>query len=77
MAKAGMRRPDPKESHGTESNHKTHFPKNEVPPVPVIQGEAKHGNAKARPIVMDGTRYPHKVFHEPQADSTAVDPKAR
>ena len=56
MAKAGMRRPDPKEPHGTESNHKTHFPKNEVPPVPVIQGEAKHGNAQARPIVMDGTR---------------------
>ena len=24
MAKAGMRRPDPKEPHGTESNHKTH-----------------------------------------------------
>ena len=22
MAKAGMRRPDPKEPHGTESNHK-------------------------------------------------------
>ena len=24
MAKAGMRRPSPKEPHGTESNHKTH-----------------------------------------------------
>jgi hypothetical protein len=48
MAKAGMRRPDPKEPHGTESNHKTHFPKNEVPPVPEIQGKAKTGNAKAK-----------------------------
>ena len=43
MAKAGMRRPDPKEPHGTESNHKTKIPKNEVPPVPEIQGAEKHG----------------------------------
>ncbi|WP_312643431.1 hypothetical protein [Hydrogenoanaerobacterium sp.] len=50
MAKAGMKRPDPKEPHGTESNRITHFPKNEVPPVPEIQGKAKHGNAKAGPI---------------------------
>ena len=41
MAKAGMRRPDPKDPHGTESNRKTHFPKNEVAPVPEIQGKAK------------------------------------
>ena len=40
MAKAGMRRPDPKEPHGTESNHKAHNPKNDVPPVPEIQGKA-------------------------------------
>ena len=40
MAKAGMRRPDPKDPHGTESNRKTHFPKNEVAPVPEIQGTA-------------------------------------
>ena len=33
MAKAGMRRPDPKEPHGTESNHKTKIPKNEMPPL--------------------------------------------
>lgn len=50
MAKAGMRRPDPKEPHGTESNHKPHFPKNEVPPVPEIQGKAKRGHEKANPI---------------------------
>jgi len=47
MAKAGMRRPDPKQPHGTESNHKPHFEKNEMNPVPEIQGKAKHGNKKA------------------------------
>ena len=46
MAKAGMKRPDPKEPHGTESNHKTNFPKNESPPVPEIQGKMKHGKIK-------------------------------
>lgn len=50
MAKAGMRRPDPKDPHGTESNHKMHYPKNEVPPVPEIQGKAKSGKEKAGPI---------------------------
>lgn len=49
MAKAGMRRPDPKESHGTESNKNMHIKKNTVKPVPEIQGEAKTGNKKARP----------------------------
>ena len=41
MAKAGMRRPNPKELHGTESNQKQHFSKNDVPPVPEIQGKEK------------------------------------
>lgn len=50
MAKAGMRRPDPSEPHGTESNKKTHFPKNEARPVPEIQGKAKSGDVKANPI---------------------------
>ncbi len=50
MAKAGMRRPDPSDPHGTESNHKQHFKKNEVDPVPEIQGKAKHGNKKAGKI---------------------------
>lgn len=50
MAKAGMRRPDPKEPHGTQSNNKTHIPKNDVPPVPEIQGKAKTGNKKANPM---------------------------
>ena len=43
MPKPGMRRPDPREPHGTESNHISRFPKNEVSPVPEIQGKAKHG----------------------------------
>ncbi len=50
MAKAGMKRPDPSESHGTESNKKQKHPKNDMPPVPEIQGKAKHGNKKAGPI---------------------------
>lgn len=47
MAKAGMRRPDPKDPHGTESNRKMHIPKNVVEPVPEIQGKAKNGKRKA------------------------------
>jgi len=50
LAKAGMRRPDPKEPHGTESNHKTHIPKNDVQPVPELQGKAKHTKEKAPPM---------------------------
>ena len=57
MAKAGMRRPDPKEPHGTESNRKTHFPKNDVVPVPELQGKAKSGKEKAKPISAA-----HKVY---------------
>ncbi len=51
MAKAGMRRPDPKDPHGTQSNHKQHFPKNDVPPVPEIQGKAKMTKQRANPIL--------------------------
>jgi len=50
MAKAGMRRPSPKEPHGTESNRKTHIPKNDVPPVPELQGKQKSGKEKAKPL---------------------------
>ncbi|MDS0528155.1 hypothetical protein NNC19_20920 [Clostridium sp. SHJSY1] len=46
MAKAGMRRPDENEPHGTESNHKSHF-NNTEPSVPEIQGKAKKGKKKA------------------------------
>lgn len=50
MAKAGMRRPDPKEPHGTENHQKMNIPKNDVPPVPEIQGKAKAGHKKAKPM---------------------------
>jgi len=50
MAKAGMRRPNPKQPHGTESNHKTHIPKNKTPPVPEIHGKAKSSKEKAKPV---------------------------
>lgn len=51
MAKAGMRRPDPSDPHGTESNHKTNYKKNDFVNVPTeIQGKAKAGNTKAGPI---------------------------
>ncbi|KMT22341.1 hypothetical protein [Clostridium cylindrosporum] len=39
MAKKGMRRPDPSDPHGTESNKKQKFPKNDVAPVPEIQNK--------------------------------------
>lgn len=50
MAKAGMRRPDPKQPHGTESNRIAKFEKNKMPPVPEIQGKAKNSKEKANPI---------------------------
>jgi len=48
MAKAGMRRPGPKEPHGTESNKKMNVPKNDVCPVAELQGKAKSGKTKAK-----------------------------
>ena len=42
MAKAGMRRPDPKDPHGTESNKKFRDPKNPVRPVEEIKGKNTH-----------------------------------
>lgn len=54
MAKKGMARPD-----WTETK-----PRNDEPPVPQIQGKARHGKKPARPIVA-GTEGPDlKVFHE-------------
>jgi len=52
MAKRGMARPEWSKR-----------PKNDVPPVPELQGKARHGK-KANPIVA-GTGGPNmKVFHE-------------
>lgn len=50
MAKKGMRRPSPKDSHGTESNKKLNLPKNDHEPVPEIQGKGKAGHNSAGPI---------------------------
>ena len=53
MAKKGMARPDWTHNH----------PRNDAPPVPEIQGKAKTGKEKARPIVA-GTSGPElKVYH--------------
>lgn len=54
MAKAGMRRPDPRAPHGTEGKQGMNIPKNDVKPVPEIQGKAKAGHEKANPIKVDG-----------------------
>lgn len=53
MAKQGMKRPE-----------RTHTqPRNDVAAVPELQGKAKHGKERARPIIA-GTQAPHqKVFH--------------
>ena len=49
MSKAGMRRPDPDDhnNHGTENHQKVNLFKNDVKPVPEIQGKAKTANEKA------------------------------
>jgi len=53
MSKQGMKRP--------EYTHTSS--KNDVPPVPEIQGKAKHGKAKVNPIIA-GTESPSlKVYH--------------
>jgi hypothetical protein len=49
MAKAGMRRPDPGDPHGTESDQTM---KRRIDPhVPEIQGKAKNGKKKASPNI--------------------------
>jgi hypothetical protein len=47
LAKAGMRRPDPADPHGTESNKKLKTDKNTIQPVPEIQEKAKNGHNRA------------------------------
>ena len=50
MAKAGMRRPNPNEPHGTESNHKPKYKKNSTT-VSEIKEKAKTGNKKVGRII--------------------------
>lgn len=52
MAKQGMKRPDNAHDH----------PRNDVPPVPELQGKAKLSKAKANPIIA-GNETPLKVYH--------------
>lgn len=51
MAKAGMRRPDPKDPHGTESNKKLNLQKNRTEPVLELDGKAKNSNKKTNPLL--------------------------
>ncbi len=39
-------------------------PKNDIPPVPELQGKAKHGKEKANPIIAGTSGPSMKVFHE-------------
>lgn len=54
MAKKGMKRPDYTKLH----------PDNQVSPVPQIQGKAKSGKEKAKPIVVGTMGAELKVWHE-------------
>lgn len=48
-------------------------PHNDMPPVPEIQGKAKHGKITANPIIA-GTEGPHlKVYHELKGDGSVGD----
>jgi len=53
MAKKGMARPEWSKA-----------PKNDVPPVPELQGKAKHKKEKAPPIIAETSGPSMKVFHE-------------
>lgn len=54
MAKKGMARPD----------WTKHGPKNDVSPVPEIQGKARHGKKKTNPIIAGTKGATMKVFHK-------------
>ena len=53
MPKNGMKRPEIQTT-----------PKNDVSPVPQIQGKAKHGNDKANPIIAGTFGANQKVYHD-------------
>ena len=53
MAKKGMTHPDV-----------THGPRNESSPVPQLQGKAKSGKEKAKPILPETSGANLKVWHE-------------
>ena len=65
MAKQGMARPEREPIKKTIQD----------PPVPEIQGPARHGKEPVRPII-SGTSGPHlKVYHELKGDGSVGDPK--
>lgn len=61
MAKKGMARPD-----WTRTQ-----PRNDVSPVPVIQGKAKSGKKKANPIISGSSGAEQKVYHTEKPISKA------
>lgn len=66
MAKQGMKRPDRTKLH----------PKNEISPVPQLQGKVKSGKEKAKPIVAGTAGAELKVWHEksiPEALYSTID----
>lgn len=66
MAKQGMARPD-----------WTHTkPRNDVSPVPEIQGKAKHAKAHVKPIIAGTEGGDVKVYHELKADGPVSEGKA-
>lgn len=54
MAKQGMARPEDTGRH----------PRNTHGPVPILQGKAKHGKEKAKPIIAETMGAEQKVWHE-------------
>ena len=65
MAKKGMARPDWPHTQ----------PRNDQEPVPLIQGKAKHGKEKAKPVI-PGTSGPDmKVYHNLKGDGSVGDPQ--
>ena len=54
---------------------KTNPPRHEAPAVPLIQGKAKHGREKAKPVI-PGTDGPDlKVYHKLKGDGSVGDAK--
>lgn len=45
-----------------------------MPPVPEIQGKAKHGKDHAKPIISGASGPELKVYHELKGDGSVADP---
>ena len=63
VAKKGMARPDWTQTH----------PRNDQEPVPLIQGKARHGKEKAKPIIPGTGGADLKVYHNLKGDNSAGD----